>query len=336
VSWLKQIILWQFSLVYALAILLWSLYWRIAGKVKLNCKVISVGNIAVGGTGKTPVVIYLAKLAVESGHKTAVIARGYKRKAKGLIEVTDNSTWKEVGDEPLEVFELTENVRVYVDQSKTRAAQQAARDGAGVIIIDDGFQHRRLHRDYDIVCLDWSAPFGNGHLLPLGLLREPPGHIKRADCIMFTAYDNHITNNIDLKSLPRNQYYATINIQSYINLKNDETKSPEQLQGIKAVAFAGLGNPGKFEKSLREVGIDVVKFIAFPDHHHYCQADINRLVKLANEQSAACLITTFKDAVKIDSYSFGGFDIYSAIPGLSITDSAGANRNNDLKAWLGL
>jgi tetraacyldisaccharide 4'-kinase len=343
VFWLKQIILWKFSLLYALAIAIWNCCRRFTRRVKLDCKVISVGNITAGGTGKTPVVIYLAKMAEAAGHKTAVVARGYKRKVKGLIEVDSQSTWQEVGDEPLEIFRLTDNVRVYVDNSKTKAAQQAAKDGADVIIIDDGFQHRKLHRDYDIVCLDWTSPFSNGHLLPLGLLREPIGNIKRSDAIIFTSYDRNVKNSIDKSYLPQKQYYSTIRIEKFYNIKSNKIKDIESFKNLKAVAFAGLGNPAKFEKSLRESGIDLAEFVAFPDHHHYSTGDIDQLIKyarhlrpLGQEHNAKCLITTFKDIVKIDSFDFAGFDVYSAMLGLSIIDSSGADGHNELKTWLGL
>ena len=265
-----------------------------------------------------------------------MVARGYKRKIKGLVEVRSESTWEEVGDEPLEIFRLTDNVRVYVDESKTVAAKRAADDGAEVIIIDDGFQHRKLHRDYDIVCLDWAKPFGNGHLLPLGLLREPGSHINRADGVIFTAYNQRMINDIDKSQLPQNQYYSIIRIENYKNLKHDEIQLPARMKDIRAIGFAGLGNSRKFKDSLCEADVDIIEFVAFPDHHHYAQADIDRLVKAARDKNATCLITTFKDAVKIDSYAFDGFDIYSAMPGLSIVDSAGEDRSNDLKAWLGL
>ena len=282
-------------------------------------------------------------MAVEAGHKTAVVARGYKRKAKGLIEVDSKSTWQEVGDEPLEIFRLTDNVRVYVDDSKTKAAQQAAKDGAEVIIIDDGFQHRKLHRDYDIVCLDWTSPFSNGHMLPLGLLREPISNIKRSDAIIFTSYDRNVKTKIDKSFIPQKQYYSTIRIENFYNIKSNEIRNIESFENLKAVAFAGLGNPVKFEKSLRESGIDIIDFVSFPDHHHYSTNDINQLIKrarhlrpLGREHNAKCLITTYKDAVKIDSFDFAGFDVYSAMLELSIADSSGADGHNKLKTWLGI
>jgi len=153
-----KFILWKLSIIYRIVIFFWDMYWRNAKQVELPCKVISIGNITAGGTGKTPLAIYLAGLASKSGLKVAVVARGYKREGKGLIELHENSTWQKVGDEPLEIFRRIENVRVYVCQSKTRAAQQAFSDGAELILIDDGFQHRRLARDVNIVCLDWLKP----------------------------------------------------------------------------------------------------------------------------------------------------------------------------------
>ncbi|OQX91389.1 MAG: hypothetical protein B6D58_08310, partial [candidate division Zixibacteria bacterium 4484_95] len=129
-----RLFLWPFSLVYRGFVLLWDIYWRLAPKVKLPCKVISVGNIVAGGTGKTPIVIHIANLAARAGFKTAVVAKGYKRIEKGLIELDDKSNWLDAGDEPLEIFQNNKDVRVYVAGSKTKAARKAAIDGAELII----------------------------------------------------------------------------------------------------------------------------------------------------------------------------------------------------------
>lgn len=334
-SFIMKIILWPLALAYGIAILIWDLYWRKAPKVKLPCRVISVGNITAGGAGKTPVVIYLAKMAVSSGHKTAVAARGWGRKRGGLVEVSDSSSWIEVGDEPLEVYRLAQGVRVYVDRSKTLAARKACDDGAEIIIIDDGFQHRRLYRDVEIVCLVWKEPLGPGGLLPSGLLREPARNLHRADILFYTSYDG---SDVKSASIPANQdvYFIKSLITGFYNLKSEITEKPEAFRSRRVFAFCGLAKPSKFKKNLDDLGIELAVFKAYRDHYHFNQNDVDRLVKTAGANNADCLITTYKDAVKIRSFDFGGYDVYSAMLEMSVVDRNGNDRTNALKSRLGL
>jgi tetraacyldisaccharide 4'-kinase len=330
-----KIVLWPLALIYRIIIAFWDIYWRIAARVKLPCRVISVGNITAGGTGKTPIVIMLSKMGAESGRKVAVVAKGYKRKSSGLIEVNDNSSWQDVGDEPLEVYRLTDDVRVYVDNSKTKAARRACADGAEVIIVDDGFQHRKLQRDLDIVCLDWAAPFGPGGMLPIGLLREPARNLKRADLVIFTSYDPLLESNADPK-YDGKKFYAISLIKSFLNIKTRDHVSPEFMSQNRAFAFCGLAAPEKFIDSLRNAGIDVAGQVCFTDHHDYGQKDIDNLVSMAGKLKADYLITTFKDAVKIEYFDFGDFDVYSAMLEISITDRNGDDQKENFRKLLSL
>ena len=231
-AWLR-IILFPASFIYRVADFFWNIYWHYADTERLPAKVISVGNITAGGTGKTPLTILLAEAAVKAGLRTAVIARGYRRSGKGLVELSPETAWTEAGDEPLEIYRAVKGVRVYVCRSKTTAAKQAARDGAEIIIIDDGFQHRRLHRDIDIVCLDWSAPLGPGGFLPYGFLREPPTALRRADIILYTSYNKQPAAKTEVQ-LPRKeikQFRAKTIITGFINIQTGEKLDIEQ--GIK-------------------------------------------------------------------------------------------------------
>ncbi len=333
-----KFILWKFSIIYRIVIFFWDLYWRNANQVKLPCKIISIGNITAGGTGKTPLAIYLARLASKSGLKTAVIARGYKRERKGLTELHENSTWLEVGDEPLEIFRVTENVRVYVCRSKTRAAQKAFSDGAELIIIDDGFQHRRLARDVNIVCLDCSRPLGPGGYLPLGLLREPPQALKRADIIVYTSYINnsHCEKRIENIAGSKKAFFSSSSISAFVDLHSRKEASTDEISAKKIIAFCGLGSPEKFKNSLDDIKIVPEEFIAFDDHYRYTQDDIERLKNTALEHKANIFITTFKDAVKIEGFDFGDFDIYSAMMEIRIIDQSGADRSDEFRAEVGL
>ena len=334
-NFLAKIILWKFSLLYRLAIAIWNIYYRFSRQVKFPVRVISVGNITVGGTGKTPVVRYIANLAVKAGYKTAVVARGYKRKSKGLIEVSDNSTAVEVGDEPLEIYRLTENVRVYVHESKTIAAAKAFQDNAEVIIVDDGFQHRRLYRDIDLVCLDWKRPFGPGGMLPLGRLREPESRLKRANMLLYTSYDDKITPDVKIES-DQKSFCARSQIKSYLNIKTGVSLSSRELAGMKILAFCGLANPEKFLVSLIQTGLNIAKLIPLPDHYHYHKDDIDKILSEVKNAGADCLITTYKDAVKIDSYDFGNLNVYSAMLEIEIVDGNGNDNSEAFKQALGL
>lgn len=337
-SSIRNFIFWLFSLLYRLAIAIWKLRWRYASKVKLGCKVISIGNIAVGGTGKTPLVIYIARLAVQAGYKTAVVAKGYKRTGDGPVKLNNQSTWQEAGDEPLEIFIQAPGVNVYVDKSKTAGARQALADGAAIIIIDDGFQHRRLGRDLDIVCLDWCRPLGPGGLLPLGTLREPQQALKRADAIVYTTFNpaakpiERLPAKLEISPV----FFASTEITGFINLKTRAVCSIRDIGKLKSLAFCGLAQPGKFQMSLAEIGVKPVAFIKFRDHYCYSQADLDGLGNQAKDLGVDCLLTTSKDSVKIRSLDFAGFDIYSAMLEISIRDNNGADQRSQFKEFLGL
>ncbi|MCP4583979.1 MAG: tetraacyldisaccharide 4'-kinase [candidate division Zixibacteria bacterium] len=333
-----RLILWKFSLIYRLGIFIWDQYWRKGRKVKLACKVISIGNITVGGTGKTPIASLLANLSAENGHNTAIVARGYKRQAKGLTEVSNNSSWLEVGDEPLEVYQNTRGVRVYVDESKTRSAIKAAENGARVVFVDDGFQHRKLHRDIDIVCLDWSKPFGPGGMLPLGHLREPLKSLNRADILVWTSYDeNSFPNRDSLIFRPElDQYYSSFSITGFIDIKSNEHKTIEEFNGRSVIAFCGLGNPDRFQRALARIDLIPEEIVTFADHYRYNQNDIDKLIGQAGTLDADCLVCTNKDAVKIRGFDFGDYDVYSAELEISITDEEGNDRLEDLRRQLGI
>lgn len=335
---LARFILWLLSLIYRLAIAVWNVRWLIGPQAKLKSKVISVGNLAVGGTGKTPLVTYIARLYLQAGYKTAVVARGYKREGEGLVELNSESTWQEVGDEPLEVLYKAVGSRVYVDKSKTRAAIKASSDGAEAIIIDDGFQHRKLHRDLDIVCLDWQKPLGPGGLLPSGTLREPIGALKRADAVIYTSYDKEIEpidrlpDKLDLPTI----FYITSEITGFLHLKSKAIVSNDEIRKKHPVAFCGLADPAKYRASLLRAGITPAVFVIFKDHHGYTQADYDELCQKADREEINCLITTFKDAVKIRSLDLHDFDVYSAELEISIGDKNGTDQSELFKEFLGL
>ncbi|MCD6163208.1 MAG: tetraacyldisaccharide 4'-kinase [candidate division Zixibacteria bacterium] len=335
---LPKAMLWPFSLIYGAVIFLWDLYYSHTKQVKLPCKVISVGNITVGGTGKTPLAIKIANLSVKAGYKTAIVARGYKRKAKGLIEISASSNWSDAGDEPLEMIRSTDNVRIYVCKSKTEAAIKAASDGAELIIIDDGFQHRRIYRDIDIVCLDWSNPLGPGGYIPYGLLREPPEALRRADIIIYTSYNDiqsmekqTISNEGGIKL-----FWSASKITGFQNIADGKKAGIDEIAAKRAIAFCGLGSPAKFGESLNRIGLKPINFIRFRDHHCYVQEEIDILIQAARKQKAEIFVVTFKDAVKIEGLNFGDYDVYFAKLEIDIIDQSGNGQVDEFREKLKL
>jgi len=307
------------SIVYAIAIFFWDLYWRIAPKVKPPVKIISVGNLVVGGTSKTPLTIYIARLATERGIKTSIVARGYGRKEKGLLEVNEKSRWEDVGDEPLELSAAVPQARVYVCESKTRAALKACADGAELIIIDDGYQHRRLQRDLNILCLDSERPFGNGLLLPAGRLREPKTAVKRADIVVYTGGGPTHGGEArpDFSNIP--VFFLQPVKTHFRELSSGREIDIRELAGKRFVAFCGLAEPARFRRTLIEQGIALNDFIAFGDHHSYGPHDIDKMVRMAQD-SGSSIITTAKDAVKVKDFDFGRSAVYICLPEYEIDD----------------
>lgn len=318
---LLRILLLPLTIVYFIIIVIWDLYWRVVPRVKLPCRVVSVGNIVTGGTGKTPLVIYIARLALEAGLRTAVAARGYKRLYKGTVEVTNDSDWQTAGDEPMEVFRAVPGIRVYVSESKTEAARNAAADGAQIVIIDDGFQHRKLCRDIDFVCLDSNKPFGSGWLLPSGILREPKYALRRADALVFNSFVKNSTSINKVISGKENKIFRTDLIITHFNkLGGNSTVGCDIIGQMKSIAFCGLANPEKFRSSLAGTGIVPLTFKSYDDHHRYSRFDIEMLTAMAKHERADCLITTFKDAVKLDSVAFGDVPVYYALIDIVVND----------------
>jgi tetraacyldisaccharide 4'-kinase len=290
----RAFLLFPFTVLYYLINIIWDYYWRFKKTIKIDAIVISVGNITVGGSGKTTLAEYIARRLIEKGKKATIITKGYKRLISGPAKASGSKvSWKECGDEAAALAKAIPNLVVYVDSDKTIAARQAAADGYSYIIIDDGFQHRKLFRDIDIVCLYGNRPFGNGLLLPSGKLREPKKALRRADAII--AIDGANLNNL----IYDGPIFAARKEVISVKTSNNE---PVDTTGIKMVAFCGLGNPESFRKSLEEAKCQVTEFIQFGDHHVYDKNDIKLLEERLKFTKSAAAITTLKDIVKVEEY----------------------------------
>lgn len=279
----------------------------------LGVPVFSVGNISVGGTGKTPLVAHVASLLAEKGEKVCILTRGYGREnARERVLVSDSENIladaKKAGDEPLELAEkLLGKALVVADGDRVSAGLWAKEDfGVTAFVLDDAFQHRRVERNLDIVCIDATNPFGNGKSLQPGLLREPPKNLARAGAIVITRA-NLAENIADLKTrisdlAPDSPIFTAANRTSrVIELGGPETVDIPQR---KALAFCALGNPDSFFEQIRLEGFDLAGTKIFRDHHYYLQDDITNLETRAREHGAEVLLTTAKDAVKLAQLKF--------------------------------
>jgi tetraacyldisaccharide 4'-kinase len=297
-----------------------ALYRRgILKPAKLAVPVISVGNITTGGTGKTPLVEYIARVVADTGRKVCILTRGYGRENPNhRVLVSDGHTvlagHREAGDEPTLLAESLLGIAAVVsDADRFAAGQWAIKElGAEVFILDDGFQHLQLARNFNVAVIDATNPWGAGHLLPRGRLRERPRGLARADCIVLTRADKVA----DLESLKleiaqasnhRPLIASRMRVRALRQLLPDVAShttesSPEVSSQV--AAFAGIGNQSSFVALLKDQGYDPVAVSEFPDHYRYNQGDIDIIVEKAKSKGANALVTTAKDAVKLRGLSF--------------------------------
>ncbi len=302
---MRAILLFPFTVIYYYVNIFWDLFWKTRKPARVNSKVISIGNITVGGSGKTTVVGYIAQRLLAHGKKTAVVARGYGRPEKAPIVVHEKDIdWHKCGDESAILARNIDGLTIYVNSDKTIAAMRAAVDGFEFIIIDDGFQHRDLYRDIDIVCLDGRRPFGNGLLLPSGSLRETRRALKRADIVLVVD----LPDGADLPKLRTKAQIFKASKKIIAVRSRDEAQA--NLSGMKIVAFCGLGNPQSFRESLNTCGCEIAGFMEYRDHHIYDNNDVLQISKRLCQEQASAAVTTFKDFVKVENLWPDDFPLY--------------------------
>lgn len=248
---------------------------------KADIPVICIGNITAGGTGKTPVSISIAKMLTGEMYHPYFVTRGYGGKLQNIIVNNKKHSAAEVGDEPLL---LSRQAPVVVNANRYQGALTALKDGADIIIMDDGFQNPSLYKDLSFLVFDGTYGIGNGKILPAGPLRETFSNgLKRADALIILGKDKH---NLAQKSgLPT--FYGYAEAAQTCNLDNPNV-----------LAFAGIGHPQKFYHTLSQQGFNLLKTIDFPDHHFYTNAEIENILKQAQSLNAQ-IYTTSKDFVKI-------------------------------------
>jgi tetraacyldisaccharide 4'-kinase len=259
--------------------------------------VISIGNITLGGTGKTPLVIWLCK-QLSQNHNCAILTRGYKAR--------NSYCAKRNTDEPEMISKSCPNAKVIVNPNRVAGAAEAiGKFASKIIIMDDGFQHRRLVRDLDIVTIDATRPFGYGKIVPAGLLREPISSLKRADAIVITRCDT--TSEPELNKLeeklqevnPEMIISRSIHAPAHVITINNKEINLQQLKSKKVFAFCGIGNPDAFLHTIRNLDCDITGSKIYNDHHNYTNKDLSEIYKQARLSKAEFILTTQKDWTKI-------------------------------------
>ncbi len=258
--------------------------------------VVSVGNLTLGGTGKTPLVAWLARELIALGRRPAVVSRGYAARPD------------QTSDEAAELALLLPGVPHVADRDRAAAAERAAGLGADVVLLDDGFQHRRLQRNLDILTIDATDPFGCNRLFPRGLLREPLAGLARSDAIVLSRADRldadgraaiRATVARARRGRPPAAWveatHAPVGLRSF----GGAVAPLESLAGRRVLAFCGIGNPAAFRHTLSGLGAELVGFRSFADHHHYSNADLDSLAAEAATGDADLVVTTLKDLVRL-------------------------------------
>ncbi len=273
---------------------------------KLGCKIISIGNITVGGTGKTPTVIMLANMLKERGYQPVVLSRGYGGKNKNPVNVISDGnnilmSASVAGDEPTLIAKSAKDVPVITGPKRYLTGRYAMDHlGADLLILDDAFQHRSLFRDIDIVLLDSERPFGNGFLLPRGSLREPAKALKRANIIVLTGIDREEEKRtIDIDFPPTPIFGGYHRPKGLIKGNKNDIYPLEYMEGKKVCAFAGIAKPESFRETIETLGAKVVAFTTFPDHHRYTTDNLEEIKKSSSNSSAEITVTTEKDGIKL-------------------------------------
>ncbi len=322
--WKKIIRRKRFSFLSLLAFILWvaSLLYRVLIKfnrmtqkieVKTKTPLISIGNITVGGTGKTPIVAFLAQFLLKENYRVGIVSSGYGRKSKenymlpGYKIVQLDSS--QVGDEVKHLAEILPNAIFSIHQIKATAAVLLDESNSvDIIIVDDGFQHRKLHRDINIVTIDASIKEKELKLFPYGLLREPETKISEADLIIFTRTELAHELPILIQKISNynpnaKQYFARFSATEIIG--ENQSFPIKYLEDKSVLLFAGIGNFNALKKQVSRLCSDIDFALEFSDHQEYTKELLESIKQTAEKYNSDLILTTGKDAVKIDNFDFG-------------------------------
>ncbi len=316
---------------------------KVLPSLRLPCKVVCVGNITVGGTGKTPMAMYVAGVIKQAGYKVAVVSRGYRGGAESSGGVVSDGQSifmgpDQAGDEPYLMACHLKDIPVIVGKNRHAAGMLAlTRFEPDVIVLDDGFQHLRLKRDLDLVLLDYADPFGNARLLPRGILREPIASLARAAACVLTRCRTNADSAAALDSIkkhvPQGRVFTSSHVPYFYRIARGDRIACEPAAGISSTAdigepehtkifgFSGIARNQDFQSTVRELGFKLAGFFEFQDHHRYSQEDLKAILTAAENSGARCLVTTEKDAVRIPPRNRLPLDLF--IVGVRVSFSAG-------------
>ena len=313
-------LLYILSKIYALLVdfKLWGYRHGLFSRKKLDCFVISLGNVTVGGTGKTPTAQRLASDIRDMGYKVVILNRGYRAKWHGKVGIVSDGerlhmTAADAGDEAFMLAKHLPEVPVLIGADRSVTGQYAVENfGAEVAILDDGFQHWQLERDMDILLVDAVNVFGNGYMLPRGTLREPITHISRADVCLLTKVDQAAEGSRDFIRDTVHRYNEEAQIVEsihqprrfipladwYVDIAGDGI-DVNQMRGKQIMAVSAIGNPASFEQTLSDLGTVILESLRYPDHHDYSMQEMADILHQAERMGAEAIVITEKDAVKI-------------------------------------
>jgi len=313
-------LLWMISIIYSCGIRLRGcLYKNGLFKTKqLPCKVISIGNITVGGTGKTPMSMFVAETIQQLGYQVAVISRGYKGGAEKTGGIVSDGrsvfmTPDQAGDEPYLMATKLKNIPVLVGKDRFQAGHQAVdKFQSNVIVLDDAFQHLRLKRNLNLLLFDCASPFGNRYLIPRGPLREPLSALLRADAFILTRSDKPKSHLLDrlhhMDHLPVfKSFHEPYLYKAVAETSGDRQPSLHHLTSVdgkhiekqNVFAFSGIASHEDFLKTIDFFDCNVVGHLKFPDHHRYRNQDLKKICHMSSNAAASILLTTEKDYVRI-------------------------------------
>jgi tetraacyldisaccharide 4'-kinase len=321
VSWLKRL-LWPLALLYSAAsrVRVWFYRCGIFRTRRLPGTVISVGNLTVGGTGKTPMVLWIAERLAEEGKHTAILTRGYRG-------TTGSSAHGEPQSDEVALLRarLAGKVKIGVGADRFRNGEVLARHGTDWFVLDDGFQHLNLARDADIVLLDATDPFGGGAILPAGRLREPISALRRADVVVITRSVQAPAPAIEAMVRRHTSspiFYATTKLENVLRLPQLAVAMPQQdWPRTRFAAFCGIGNPAAFFEDMRRWGLRVEGERSFADHHVYTAPEIAELERMAQNCGADALLCTEKDVWNLRHVQFRSVPVFCCRISLELSSS---------------
>ena len=328
-------LLYVFSLIYGWLVNLKLMGYKVGifKQKKLSCCVISLGNITVGGTGKTPTAQRLARDIRDMGYRVVILNRGYRAKWKGSVGIVSDGqrllmTAAEAGDEAYMLAKHLPDVPVLIGAERAQTGQYAIDHfGAEVAILDDGYQHWQLQRDMDILLVDAVNVFGNSYMLPRGTLREQVSHLDRADVCLMTKVDQAREGSCEYIRRNMRKYNPDALILESIHQPrclidlldwNDNISSNgldvSEMKGMRVMAVSAIGNPASFEQTLSDIGAVIIESLRFPDHHDYTIEEMNDAIDQAQRQGAEAIVITEKDAVKVPQLNREALRAKSPVP----------------------